>query len=347
MCTNDKKCRAWISLESIGISACGCLKDSSWLSSINIPCNQSIFNPQLYIDLPTQKLLCVKNMAHGNFGYIDLAAYNTENKHLEVYVKRPIVAGKSLIYEACIQKLVRDSLLNIGFPTGAPELVSLFKLKDGSICFAMEQITGAITLDRYLDSIPTATGSGSTTTNFTSVIVDCLLQLSAMIWHLDDKLGINHRDLKPSNFLIVRHDIPRRKVINIESDIIEIESYHSLTFIDFGFSCLGSTETRISNISLSTVYSRKDPCPKEGRDLYLFLAFLYIDYYSKLPIALISLFESWLEVSGGGSNLCKFMRKDKQLSKKWIYFMAGNENIKKFNSCPNRILKDLQAFIES
>jgi hypothetical protein len=39
------------------------------------------------------------------------------------------------------------------------------------------------------------------------------------------------------------------------------------------------------------------------------------------------------------------MQKDKENSKKWLYFMAGNENIKRFNSCPKNIIKDLQALI--
>ena len=335
MCNKDKKCRAWISLDSLGISAQGCLRDASWLHGITIPCNQSILNQHLYIDLPTKKLTCIKNVAHGKFGCIDLAQYDTQTKHSEVYVKRPILPGKTLLYEACIQKLVGDSLANIGFPTGAPPLITLFRLKDESICFAMEQINGASTLDRYLESVSKV--------QFSTVIIDCLLQLSAMIWHLDTILGINHRDLKPSNFLIVEHDAPKRKIINVETYILEIESKHSLTFIDFGFSCLGSTETHISDISLSTVYSKQDPCPKEGRDMYLFLAFLYIDYHQKLPSQLLILFESWLSIPG--SNLCGFMKKDKENSKKWLYFMAGNESIKRFSSCPKSIVKDLQAFI--
>jgi hypothetical protein len=40
-----------------------------------------------------------------------------------------------------------------------------------------------------------------------------------------------------------------------------------------------------------------------------------------------------------------FMRKDKDNSKKWLYFMTGNEKIKKFNSCPSKIIKDLQEII--
>jgi diacylglycerol kinase family enzyme len=38
------------------------------------------------------------------------------------------------------------------------------------------------------------------------------------------------------------------------------------------------------------------------------------------------------------------MRKDKEHSKKWLYFMAGNEQIKRFYSTPQRIVYDLQAF---
>jgi serine/threonine protein kinase len=332
MCNKIKKCRGWVSLEHVGVHAEGCIKDDSWINNVKIQSNQSIFNSSLYIDLPTEKLTFLKNVSHGKFGFIDLASYDTKTKHMEVYVKRPIIPGKSLLYEACIQKLVRDNLSTIGFPTGAPPLLSIFRLKDNSICFAMEQITGSITLDKYLDTVPK--------NQLSSVIIDCLLQLCAMTWYLDNTLGINHRDLKPSNFLIVVHDTPIRKVLHVDDIIIEIESKHSLTFIDFGFSCVGSTETHISDISLSTVYSKSDPCPKEGRDMYLFLAFLYIDYHSKISPKLLSLFESWLDIDG--SNLCSFMRKDKENSKKWIYFITGNDKIKSFKSSPCAIIKDLQ-----
>lgn len=335
MCNDKSLCRAWISLEQFGINAKGCLRDSTWLNAIKIPCNQSIFNQSIYIDLPNLKINSIRNVAHGTFGSIDLATYDSENRHCEVYVKRPITAGKSLLYEACIQKLVNEELKSIGFPTGAPDVLSIFKLKDNSICFAMESTLHAITLDRYLENAPL--------NNVSSIIIDCLLQLCAMIWHLDNKLCINHRDLKPSNFLIVEHNKPVTKVINIENEIIEIESRYSLTFIDFGFSCLGSNDTHIADISLGVIYSKSDPCPKEGRDMYLFLAFIYIDYYHKLPKKLIELFESWLNINT--SNLRTFMRKDKTCSKNWLYFIIGNEKIKKFNCCPYKILQDLQAFI--
>jgi serine/threonine protein kinase len=196
----------------------------------------------------------------------------------------------------------------------------------------MEEIGGATTLDRYLDTLSPS--------RLSAAIIDCLLQLSAMVWYLDTELGINHRDLKPSNFLITGHG-PKQRIIQIENEILEIESNCSLTFIEFGFSCLGSTETYVSDISLSTVYSKQDPCPKEGRDMFLFIAFLYIDYHTKLPIKLLTQFETWLQTPS--STLCSFLRKDKELATKWLYFIAGNENVKKFDTCPLKIVKDLQS----
>jgi len=336
MCRGERRCEAFLSLESIGIKAEGCLKQPAWVHRVSIPCYQSIFNQLAYIDLPTMKLTCIKNTTHGTFGFIDLASYETETTVKDVYVKRPIVVGKSLIHEACVQKLVGESLARIGFPTGAPPLVKLFSLRDQSVCFAMEPIPHSMTLDRYLDSAPTA--------SFSKILVDCMFQLCAMIWHLNHIVGMNHRDLKPSNFLIVEHENPVNKILTVENEILEISSSYALTLIDFGFSCLGSTSTHQSALSFSRVYSSLDPCPKDGRDLYLFVGFVYIDYHDRLPAAMRTLFESWLESPGG--NLCRLMRKDKENSKQWLYFIAGNEQITEFHTTPNQIIKDLQNIAE-
>jgi hypothetical protein len=334
MCKDGVKCVAWVSLEEVGISASGCLRDIAWLETIQIPTHHSIFDPLLYVDLPDRKLRCTMYVAQGKFGCIDLGVHETIDDSEEVFIKRPLLSGLSLLEEACLQILVWKSLKDIGFPNGAPKPVSIFRLRDNSICFAMTQIKNAITLDKYLEQIPHE--------QITLVIIECLLQLCGMVWYLDAKIGINHRDLKPSNFLVVPHT-PVAKIINVENEILEMESQLSLTFIDFGFACLGSTKTNISDISLSTVYSRVDPCPKEGRDIYLFLAFLYIDYYDYLDTDIRHLLERWLEIPG--SNICHFMRRGKEYAKQWIYFLTGSEAIKKFNSRPIQIIRDLQQFL--
>jgi len=288
----------------------------------------------MYIERSNETITCLKTVSHGAFGYIDWAVYHNEQEEKYVYIKRPILPGKTLLYEACIQHLVYECLKEIGFPQGAPRVLRLISLRDDSIGFAMEPIEGACTLDRYLDS--------ASPSCLSTIIIDCLLQLCAMIWYLDQRVGINHRDLTPSNFLVTDHP-SQIKILTIENEIIDLTSSRSLTLIDFGFSCLGSTNTHVSELSLSTVYPATDPCPKEGRDMYLFLGLLYIDYHSRLPSQLKVLFESWLQEPG--SNLCRFMRMDKESSKKWLYFMVGNDTITRFHSKPSRIVADLQALM--
>ncbi len=73
--------------------------------------------------------------------------------------------------------------------------------------------------------------------------------------------------------------------------------------------------------------------------MYLFLAFLYIDYHHKLSTNILKIFESWLRISN--SNIISLMKKDKSHSKNMIYFIVGNDKIKQFNCCPQKIMKDL------
>lgn len=324
MC-KETHCSAWISLHSVGINAEGCVKDPAWISLVHHLLQSSQMG-SAYINLPNKKLLCTDTIAQGKFGFIDLAIYQVYDDKKEVYVKRPILS-ESLLVEACIQKLVGDSLLKAGISLGAPPLVAIFALHDGSVCFAMEPVHHSITLNKCLDA--------ATPCSIGSIIIDCLLQLCAILSHLHSQLGLNHRDLKPSNFLVREHD-PVQKILVIDGVQITITSRYSLTMIDFGFACLGTSDK--TEVSLGMVYSIEDCCPKEGRDLFLFLGMLYLDYHKKLPPTLLPLFESWIDVQ-----LCAFMQKNREYSAQWLYFMAGNERISRFPSTPSRILQDLRA----
>ncbi len=335
MCNKNKKCECWISLDSIGLNTEGCLKDIEWLRSISVPCTQSLINQHSLVNQGSTKLTFLKSVSHGSFGSIDLGLLEINGIKKEVYIKTPIKSEKNLLYEACIQKLVGEHLEKIGFPNGAPKVLYIFKQHDKSVCFAMEPIHNATTLSELLET-------SNISQNF-NIIMDCLLQVCAMVWYLDNVLGINHRDLKPSNFLIYKHPT-EKKLIVVEDEIFEINSNYSISFIDFGFSCLGSTKTHVSDLSLSTVYSQIDPCPKEGRDMYLFLSFLYIEFYNRLPHDLISLLEKWLTIPN--TNMIKFLKKYGMKSQEWIYFLTGNPEIKSFNCTPYTIIKELYNFIQ-
>ena len=332
MCHGTKHCNAWLSLNSVGIAAEGCLRSPQWIQHLPFP--PAPLTPHLYVEDERGSLHFIRTVHQGTFGYIDLARYDTAEGSTEVYVKRPVHKGKSLAQEACIKLVVRQSLEETGIPNGTPRVVRIFRIADGSVCFAMEQMEGAITLAAYLE----ATASHL----FSYTLIDCLFQLSAMMWHLENRLGLNHRDLSPGNFLVVEHP-PRKKILAVGTEVFPITTTHSLTLIDFGFSCIGSVDTHVSEFSLSTVYPPLDPCPKSGRDLFLFLALVYVDYYDRLLPTLRSLFESWLQEAG--LKICAFMRKDREHSRHWLYFMVGNTSVTRFYSTPEQITRDLQELI--
>ena len=330
MCLQDHHCCAFVSFSSMGIPAQGCLYDQEWMRSIVLPASPSSL---CYLSLPSYSIYFLNTIAQGAFGFIDRAQYiehtETGSVHARnLYVKRPIRHGTKLLYEAAVQHLVSELLIRHGWHQHVPIVRAIFRLPDQSVGFAMDAMEHAVTLDTYLNELSDQ--------EFVLVVQECILQLCGMLWLLHHSLGMNHRDVKPSN-LMIRQGIYHR-VIQVEQELLEYTFHYSVIMIDFGFSCVGS------EISLSSVYSPHDPCPKEGRDLYLFLAFLYIDYHKRLPARLRGLFESWLDPAG---SMCRMMRQDSENSKQWIYFITGNDRIQRFDCTPLRVFRDLCATWEA
>lgn len=341
-----------ISVADMGIQARaprGCLMDRSWLESFIVPCHHSLFQPLIYIDLPHKKLTCLRTVSHGQFGYIDLARYDTQEGSREVYVKRPIQEeaeaeaerkGDKTLYEPYLQEIVRQGLAGFGMPDHVPHVLEVFRLRNGSVCFAMEQVEGGITLDGFLLGL--RPGPQRSMEEFSEIIVQLLYQVTMMVWFMNDGLGVNHRDLQPSNFLLRREVTPVSysfEVDGLEEPVTWTTSFH-LSLIDFGFACAGSMETQRARLSLSTIYSRRDPCPKDGRDLFLFLGHLYSEYSSWMSAPLRHWFETWLAIPG--SDFCGFLRKDKEASKRWLYFLSGSEEVFQLRCCPARVIPSLR-----
>ena len=326
------RCTAWLSLESVGIAAHGCLRSPGWIHQVVFPVYQPHAFSPYYIREPSSRLIYLRTAYKGTYGHIEIARYETSEGSKEVYVKRPIHQGSSLIHEACVEIVVREFLESIGIQQGVPRVVRIFCLRDGSICFAMEAIEGSMTLTEYLSS-----PARSAAPVFSQIMMDCLFQLCQITWHLENRLGLNHRDLTPGNFLVVEHP-PREKVISVGTEVFEITSTHSLTLIDFGFSCIGSADTQQADMALSEMYDPIDPCPKMGRDLFLFIGLVYVTYYRRMPPTMRNLFEGWIN----NQALCVFLRKDAECAKQWLYFMIRDTKVLRFHSTSEQIVEDLQ-----
>ena len=130
--------------------------------------------------------------------------------------------------------------------------------------------------------------------------------------------------------------------MTVDTEVIELSpSCVGLTLIDFGFACIGSPEAQISSLSLgSVVYSTRDPCPKDGRDLFLFLSLLYMEIHLRMDPILHALFEQWLNYSPG---FCSELRRSGSRAEntKWIYGFASQETVRSFPCCPLQVVRDL------
>jgi serine/threonine protein kinase len=313
----------------------GCVMNKAWLDSFTVRCHQSLLYPMRYIDLPDKKLIFVRTVAQGQFGWIDLAHYETRRCSKEVYVKRPI-PGKGTektVYEPYIQQMVHQGLARFGFPNHVPCVLEVFRLRNELVCFAMEQVEGGITMDTFLNTYPSD--------DLSDILVEILYQVIMMIWFMNDGLGVNHRDLKPSNFLLRIMDEPMTYsfVVDGLDSRVEWTSRFHLSLIDFGFACVGALHTRRAHVSLSMVYSERDPCPKDGRDVYLFLGYLYGDYFKRMNSVLRGWFESWLAIPG--VDFCGFLRRGRDDSKQWLYYLTGSEQIHQLHSYPIVVIRQL------
>lgn len=337
-CSSTTDCHTRFNVSRLGLQAPileGCIRDPVFLKQIIVPCTQNLINEHVYINSintitnTTQSLKWVKNLPGTATSRVELGLRNGTTY---VFIKRPMIEGKSLLYEACIQQMVAESLIRGNFPRGAAVVYDVFKLNDGSTCFSMEVFRDSVPLNILLQNVKGP---------ITALILEILFQLCAMLWHLSVDLGMNHRDLKPANLMIEEH-VVRPLTLKVGNKSVTIQSRYTISLIDFGFSCIGNTDTQISDIAIGDVYSSKDPCPKDGRDLYMFLAFLYMECGTRIGSDLRHCFAKWIQ-NGSTDILGKIDKMGREFDQ-WIYFIAGSDRILRFNCSPMNLFGDLLRF---
>lgn len=326
-----------------GLVGKGCIADRDWIESIKVPCYRSTSDPTLLIDIPNHKVRSIVPLEDGAHGVIEGGFRTINNVTQRIIVKRAKTAGISLLKEALVQKVVFHSLVKGGFPNGAPNVYDIIGLEDNTVCFSMEPKIG-VKLQDIIDEKDYA--------ELSKLIVEVLIQLSAMMCHLVNDIGMNHRDLKPTNIIIIKRDKHIDRVLDVGNMSVKLRCHFDICFVDFGFSCIGIGDGKGGgSLKISNEYPPDDPCPKIGRDLYMFLAFMYFYVHHKLVKPLDKLFQKWLNTRG--CEMTDYLRVAVEPSARRyvmesIYHICGNPEVTNLKATtPEAIVRDLHEYLSA
>ena len=196
----------------------------------------------------------------GGYGSIYRAKRIAE-KVIDICVKIPHTPSFSLCSEAVIQWFVGDALKSVQVIGAVPEIYDIFQYA-GETRVAMSFIEGTRSLEWVLAS-PTPE----------KTFLQILAQLSLLLAYLEETVHFDHRDLKADNIWIRPTPIAYR--ISVGGVTWSVTAPFQVVILDFGFSCIGGGDGN-AVVSLSDgILPEIDPCPKEGRDLFQFIASLW------------------------------------------------------------------------
>jgi serine/threonine protein kinase len=192
----------------------------------------------------------------GRFGLIQRCTRSVGLKEEALVVKRPRNPIVSLVPEAFMQSICSQVLATAGFPHTVPKVFDIFVFAD-EVRFSMEWIAGCSLLE-FLDDRLSQEGD--------ELFLNCILQVSCILYVLEKELGFDHRDLKPDNLWVQNLAAPIKYRIQLGGVSHEFTILHRIVLLDFGFSCVGTGDKMLVN--LGDAIPDMDSCPKDGRDMY-------------------------------------------------------------------------------
>ncbi len=233
--------------------------------------------------------------------------------------------------EALLQKLSQESLVSVGLPAAVPPVLDIFIEPAGFVVFTME------CYDDYTILSNSITDGSATDI----LLAEIVFQIAFFLHVLTDKVGLNHRDIKTSNILYKSID-PQQKSLSYSGFSYDLASQAEVALVDFGFSCAGTRIGEPAFVRAGIYYGAKDPCPKTGRDLYLFISLLLRDLYiQRREGKLVEWLEKRLWLAG--KDVVGFIKKYLEKDPDWLYFLAGDSSLV-FPHCEPTIV--LQSMIE-
>ena len=230
------------------------------LSEAYIPKQQA--NGKIYsVDKTLRCVVLYKEISNqGRYGLIQKCERIGGNSMI-MAVKRPRSPSISLAPEAILQNLCYHVLTKNGIAGSIPKPYDIFVLAN-EVRFTMEYVDGI--------SFRTLLKRSETIETIEKTFINCLMQLCFILFYLGRDLNFDHRDLRIENIWIRPLQSEVEYTVTIDEVVYRLPVKNQVVLLDFGFACIGNS-LKASVVNLGDgVFSKFDPCPKVGRDLYQF-----------------------------------------------------------------------------
>lgn len=244
---------------------------------------------------PNVSLSQESELLHGTFGTLFQVRRITNDENTLVYLKAPKAGRRgSLHMEGVLQAVARAILRAYGFSYAVPRVLDIVRHPIHGVCLTFEKTPNARMLKDYFH---THIRWGVQTVENDRVFVSLLAQLAVYMYILEHEIGFNHRDLTGQNILMIAPCIREQRIILLGTQKWSLVLEHKVMMIDFGFACIGDSDghTRV----YAGAWGHNEFCPKQGRDLFLFLGSLWSSPALRTCVTprFASLISSWLQTS--------------------------------------------------
>jgi serine/threonine protein kinase len=204
----------------------------------------------------------------------------------------------NLVPEALIQWYAWMTLEKYGLQSAIPEIYDIFQAAD--MRFSMEYILGEFPYELLAK---TATPD--------VCFFQILAQVCILLYILEKDISLDHRDLKANNLYIRKRPIDY--TFTIGDTEYRIKAPFQVIILDFGFACIGT------KINLAQgILPEKDPCPKEGRDLFHLLT----SFWSIPSIRDRMSTETQKEIDGSLLSYARYTKKFTDTN--WVYVVTSD-----------------------
>lgn len=246
-------------------------------------------------------------------------------------------SGQHIQIEALLQEVSRTILSFYGFSRAVPRVLDIYQHPEFGPCFTMEQQIDALPFSDYLK---THLEWGTPSLKNDHLVLSVLSQLALYLSILEYELLLNHRDLTGTNVLMIAPSDSQTTHVSMGPYSWSITANHKVILIDFGFAAIGSLPSRKVLVQAGRYFKTSDPCPKEGRDLFLFLASLWKNASLRASVTyrVQSLISSWL--TQGTKNWASWLETS-STDMKGMYLLTMKDTFHNHKTTPLAILQDI------